>query len=127
MHHYRQFAKLYAPTPRSGSRRYWRGRSLPRCVRLFSSRTYPKTIARRIGSRGEPVAFLLDSTTGLDVRLIVIKAASLGYCRGLCAGSPYSSDRKSVVEGKSGPVRVVIGGRRTIKKKKTTEKERYIN
>src|SRR3546814_4935322 len=68
-----------------------RGRSLPRCVRLFSSRTYPKTIARRIGSRDEPVAFLLDSTTGLDVRLIVIKAASLGYCRGLCAGSPYSS------------------------------------
>src|SRR3546814_8822400 len=95
MHHYRQFAKLYAPTPRSGSRRYWRGRSLPRCVRLFSSRTYPKTIARRIGSRGEPVAFLLDSTTGLDVRLIVIKAASLGYCRGLCAGSPYSSRWRS--------------------------------
>src|SRR3546814_19612328 len=36
-------------------------------------------------------------------------------------GKDARQDRKSVVEGKSVSVRVDLGGRRTIKKKKTTE------
>src|SRR3546814_16827685 len=35
--------------------------------------------------------------------------------------TPVEADRKSVVEGKRGSVRVDLGGRRLIKKKKTTE------
>src|SRR3546814_19482063 len=35
-------------------------------------------------------------------------------------GAPAGTDRKSVVEGKSVSVRVDLGGRRIIKKKKTT-------
>src|SRR3546814_19360312 len=39
------------------------------------------------------------------------------------ASSPFAADRKSVVEGKSVSVRVDLGGRRIIKKKKKRERQ----
>src|SRR3546814_17684666 len=58
-----------------------------------------------------------------DVRLVPRHAALTPACacRGRSSAGPAPADRKSVVWGKSVEVRVDLGGRRLIKKKKKTK------
>src|SRR3546814_19758886 len=58
----------------------------------------------------------LPGMGGVALVLLLWQVASLVY--------PMTCDRKSVVSGKSGSVRVALGGSRIIKKKKKKEQQR---
>src|SRR3546814_13390731 len=61
-----------------------------------------------------------DDFTSADSLTFTGTGAEAGATVTVWADLDHSGDRKSVVEGKSGSVRVDLGGRRIITKKKTT-------
>src|SRR3546814_11748418 len=63
-------------------------------------------VADRIGEEGKGFSYILH---GLNPERVLLAADATGL------------DRKSLVSGKGGPVRVDLGGRRTIKRKKVTQ------
>src|SRR3546814_18614916 len=74
-------------------------------------------------ARGEFISLLGPSGCGKTTLLRI--AAGLTHCSEgslSIGGQLVTGDRKSVVEGKSVSVRVDLGGRRIIKKKKKTKK-----
>src|SRR3546814_14469164 len=75
--------------------------------------TMPRTILKLSGISDEPIAAV--ARTGLPFLSTIVWTIGLGR---RAPGFSFARDRKSVESGKSVSVRVDLGGRRIIKKKK---------
>src|SRR3546814_18415095 len=82
------------------------------CVAVLLSR--PPASPRQLGPAGDVVCHRAG-------RIAVTVLPALAWWKVNCTLSPTFTDRKSVVSGKSVSVRVDLGGRRIIKKKKIYE------
>src|SRR3546814_19112754 len=105
---------------------------------VCSSDLVVRQIRRRIGLAGRPDQgnpldpVVASGIEKFDAQRIALESRHPGDARSCRDGGRSSvrgrfrratRDRKSVVEGKSGSVRVVLGGRRIIKKKNKNKKE----